>query len=81
MMAFVFLTIGILYVAAISPGFRMFCFAVGAIIAGCIAFLADFGSDKPQTFFYMSQSHPAFLMKAGSVCPSDRHVWNNWCVK
>jgi hypothetical protein len=81
MTAFVFLTIGILYVAAISPGFRMFCFAVGAIIAGCIAFLADFGSDKPQTFFYNSADHPAFLMRAGVPCPADRHVWNGWCVK
>ena len=73
--------LGVLYLAAISEGFRMFSFAVLGIAAGIIAYLADYGSDKPQTFFYSSSAHPAFLMHAGDNCPADRHVWNHWCVK
>ena len=73
--------LGVLYLMAISEGFRMFAFAALGIVAGCIAWLADYGSDKPQTLFYSSTDHPAYLMHAGDYCPADRHVWNHWCVK
>ena len=64
-----------------SEGFRTFLLIVGALAVGGICFLVDFGADKPQTIFYRSSDHPAFLMHAGDTCPAERHVWNGWCVK
>lgn len=55
--------------------------AVVALAFGGMAFLIDFGSDKPQTWFYNSSAHPAFKMATGDACPADRHIWNGWCVK
>jgi len=75
------LIICIVYLAVKFEAVRSFFFVVLGIGLGCLWWLVDFGSDKPQTFFYNSQSHPAFLMQAGSICPSDRHIWNHWCVR
>ena len=52
--------IGIMFLAARFEGFRMFCFAVLGICIGLVAFLVDFGADKPQTIFYNHADHPAF---------------------
>lgn len=71
----------VVYLAILSRGFRTVLLILGSLVLGGVWFLVDFGSDKPQTFFYNSQSHPAFLMRAGDSCPADRHVWNGWCVK
>ncbi len=73
--------VGIFYLITISEGFRLFFFVFLSLAAGTILYLIDFGSDKPQTIFYNSSAHPAFLLHVGDVCPSDRHVWNGWCVK
>jgi hypothetical protein len=73
--------LGILYLVTRFEGFRMFFFVILGLCVGAIAWLVDYGSDKPQTIFYNHEAHPAFLMKAGVVCPSDRHIWNGWCVK
>ncbi len=75
------LILAIVYVAVRSEGFRTFLLILGSLAIGGIWFLADFGADKPQTIFYNHANHPAFLMRAGDVCPDDRHVWNGWCVK
>jgi hypothetical protein len=77
----VVLVLGLIWLASRFEGFRMACFAVLGICIGLIAWLIDFGSDKPQTLFYSHASHPAFLMRAGDSCPAERHVWNGWCVK
>lgn len=73
--------LGILYVLVRFEGARTFFLIFFGLSLGLIWWVVDFGSDKPQTFFYNSQSHPAFVMTAGAVCPPDRHVWNHWCVK
>jgi hypothetical protein len=75
------IAIALVFLAIRSEAFRMFCFAMLGICIGLVAFLVDFGSDKPQTIFYSSSAHPAFLMHVGDTCPQDRHVWNGWCVK
>jgi hypothetical protein len=75
------LILAVAFVAFRSEAFRMFLLVLGAIAFGGLCFLIDFGADKPQTIFYRSSAHPAFLMRAGDVCPDDRHVWNHWCVK
>jgi hypothetical protein len=75
------LIIAAVYLAVNSQGFRTFLLIIFGLGAGTVWYLADFGADKPQTIFYNSQAHPAFLMYADDVCPSDRHVWNHWCVK
>lgn len=73
--------IALLYLSVISEGFRLVFLTVLALAAGGLAFLADFGSDKPQTIFYNHSAHPAYLMAKGDGCPADRHIWNGWCVK
>jgi hypothetical protein len=73
--------VGVCYLLARSEGFRMVFFTVLGISLGLLWWLVDFSSDKPQTFFYSSRAHPAFLMQADSTCPADRHIWNHWCVK
>lgn len=75
------LILSVIYLLAKSEGFRMVFFTILGLSLGGIWWLIDFSSDKPQTFFYQSRSHPAFLMQDGSICPPDRHVWNHWCVK
>jgi hypothetical protein len=75
------LIIAAVYLAANSQGFRTFLLVILGLGAGTVWYLADFGADKPQTIFYNSQAHPAFLMKVGDTCPADRHVWNHWCVR
>ena len=75
------LILSILYLARASGAFRQFCLGV-VVVAGVGAIgLIFFGADKPQTIFYNSSAHPAFLMRAGDSCPGERHVWNGWCVK
>lgn len=64
-----------------SERFRTFLLIVGSLGIGVAWWLADYGADKPQTLFYRGSAHPAFQMRAGDVCPADRHVWNRWCVK
>lgn len=73
--------LGILYLALAHTGFREVL--RGLAIAVGVAVLAAiwYGSDKPQTWFYDVDAHPAFLLRAGQVCPLDHHVWNRWCVK
>jgi hypothetical protein len=75
------LILALIYVTVHSQGFRMFLLIIGSLAIGGILFLVDFGADKPQTIFYNHSAHPAYLMRAGDVCPDDRHVWNHWCVK
>ena len=75
------IALGIFYLLIISKGFRMVLLGGVALCAVGIWWLAVQGADKPQTMFYNSSAHPAFLLKAGDVCPPDRHVWNGWCVK
>jgi hypothetical protein len=64
-----------------SETFRTFMLILVGLGLGGLAFLIDFGSDKPQTIFYRSSAHPAFMMQTGDTCPPERHVWNGWCVK
>jgi hypothetical protein len=71
----------LVYLAVVSECFRTLCLVILGLSAGGIWFLADFGSDKPQTIFYNQSAHPAFLMRAGDSCPGERHIWNGWCVK
>jgi hypothetical protein len=73
--------VAILYFLVTSAGFRKVIQVAAALCAVGILWLANYGADKPQTLFYDSEAHPAFLMKAGDVCPQDRHVWRDWCVK
>lgn len=73
--------LAVLLLAVRFEAFRMFFFAILGLGIGGIAYLIDFGSDKPQTIFYNHSAHPAFKMQAGDLCPADRHVWNDWCVK
>jgi hypothetical protein len=73
--------LGILFLAVISRGFRMVCLGGLALCAVGVLWLVNFQADKPQTLFYNGEAHPAFLLKAGDVCPPDRHVWREWCVK
>lgn len=75
------LVVLIVWLAVRSEGFRTALLIVGSLAIGCICWLADYGADKPQTLFYRGSAHPAFQMRAGDVCPADRHVWNRWCVK
>jgi hypothetical protein len=71
--------LGILYLAVISRGFRMVCLGVVALSAVGILWLSIEGADKPQTFFYNGAAHPAFLLKAGDVCPQSTRV--EWMVR
>ncbi len=75
------LILGIIYLGVRFEGVRMLFFGALGLSIGTIWYLVDFGADKPQTIFYNHSAHPAFLMKTGDVCPTDRHIWNNWCVK
>jgi hypothetical protein len=77
----VILILAVVYFAMTSEGFRTFLFVLLGLSLGTLWYLWDFGSDKPQTIFYSSSAHPAFLMHAGDSCPADRHIWNGWCVK
>jgi len=73
--------VAILYFLVTSAGFRKVIQVAAALCAVGILWLTNYGADKPQTLFYNSEAHPACLMKAGDVCPQDRHVWRDWCVK
>jgi hypothetical protein len=73
--------LGVLYLTARFEAFRIFLFVIFGLGLGGLWWLIDFGADKPQTFFYNSQAHPAFLVHSGDTCPSDRHIWNHWCIK
>jgi hypothetical protein len=75
------LILAVLFFAVRSHEFRMLLLIMASLGLGGLWFLMDFGADKPQTIFYRSSAHPAFLMMPESVCPADRHVWNGWCVK
>ena len=73
--------LAIVGVAMRSESFRTFALILLGLGLGGMAFLVDFGADKPQTIFYRSSAHPAFKMMASDTCPPERHVWNGWCVK
>lgn len=75
------LILGVLYMIFLSRQFRMVSLGIASVAGGALAWAMVYSADKPQTIFYSHKEHPAFLMKAGDVCPGDRHVWNGWCVK
>jgi hypothetical protein len=54
--------LGILYFAVYSKGFRTVCLVGLALCAVGIYWLSIEGADKPQTLFYNSAAHPAFLL-------------------